>query len=163
MERWETTTGSPEATRDLGRLLGEFAVAGLVVLLNGDLGAESRHFVDFLVDSGFSVWQTLPVGPTRSDNSPYSTSSIHAGNPLLINLDYLVQRNWVDASTLNSRSISDKDRLQALRIAWNSYSQQAGDQERAQMAEFHHYTDRNCQQTINVKTLYQYFEVLFHY
>ncbi len=104
--------------------------------LNGDLGDEARHFVDFLIDAGFSFWQTLPAGPTRSDRSPYSTSSIHAGNPLLINLDYLVNRNWLDESTLNSGTLSDKSRLQALRIAWNSYNQQAGEQERAQMAEF---------------------------
>ena len=30
----------------------------------GELGSEARHFVDFLADSGMSVWQMLPVGPT---------------------------------------------------------------------------------------------------
>ncbi len=87
--------------------------------INGDLGAEAKHFVDFLVDSGFSVWQTLPAGPTRSDNSPYSTSSIHAGNPLLINLDYLVHKHWLDSSYLEQTPITQKTRLQALRAAWD--------------------------------------------
>jgi 4-alpha-glucanotransferase len=86
---------------------------------NGDLGAEARHFVDFLADSGFSVWQTLPAGPTRSDNSPYSTSSIHAGNPLLINLDYLVQQGWLDGSYLEGVDVTKKSRLQILRTAWD--------------------------------------------
>ncbi len=104
--------------------------------LNGDLGAEARHFVDFLVDSGFRYWQTLPAGPTRSDNSPYSTSSIHAGNPLLIDLNYLVQRDWLDASILKTGSLTEKNRLRALRIAWNGYTQRTGEHERAQMAEF---------------------------
>jgi len=87
--------------------------------INGDLGAEARHFVDFLVDSGFSVWQTLPAGPTRADNSPYSTSSIHAGNPLLINLDYLVHQDLLDSSYLEAKPITQKTRLQALRAAWD--------------------------------------------
>lgn len=103
---------------------------------NGDLGAETRHFVDFLVDAGFSYWQTLPVGPTRSDNSPYSTSSIHAGNPLLINLDYLVQSNWLDMSVLKDAYLSDKDRLAALRTAWDGFNRTANERQRSQMDEF---------------------------
>lgn len=104
--------------------------------IHGDMGDEARHFVDFLVDSGFSYWQTLPAGPTRSDNSPYSTSSIHAGNPLLIDLNYLVQKNWLYASSSNKGTLTEKSRLQALRMAWHGYGKQAGEQERAQMAEF---------------------------
>ncbi len=104
--------------------------------MNGDLGVETRHFVDFLVDSGFSVWQTLPVGPTRSDNSPYSTSSIHAGNPLLINLDDLVQRNWVDPSSFDPKARSRQEKLQVLRTAWESYRHGSGDQERSRLEEF---------------------------
>jgi 4-alpha-glucanotransferase len=95
---------------------------------NGDLGDEARHFVDFLVDSGFSYWQILPVGPTRSDNSPYSTSSIHAGNPLLINLDYLVHSGWLDVAQIDSKSISREKRLLALHQAWEGFSQQADEQ-----------------------------------
>ncbi len=103
---------------------------------NGDLGDEARHFVDFLVDSGFSYWQILPVGPTRSDNSPYSTSSVHAGNPLLINLDYLVQRGWLDASKIDKNSLSEEDRLLALRSAWVSFKQQEDEQQKVLLDEF---------------------------
>ncbi len=104
--------------------------------MNGDLGAESRHFVDFLVDSGFSVWQTLPVGPTRSDNSPYSTSSVHAGNPLLINLDYLVQRDWVDLSSFDLKTLSKQEKLLVLRGAWENFKHSSGDHERSRLQEF---------------------------
>ncbi len=103
---------------------------------NGDLGDEARHFVDFLVDSGFSYWQILPVGPTRSDNSPYSTSSIHAGNPLLINLVYLVQVNWLDASVLDKKTLSEEDRLLSLRAAWDGYNRLADKQQKEQMELF---------------------------
>ncbi|MEJ2528920.1 MAG: 4-alpha-glucanotransferase [Gammaproteobacteria bacterium] len=120
--------------RRAGVMLHITSLPGLGI--NGDMGEESRHFVDFLVDSGFSYWQTLPAGPTRSDNSPYSTSSIHAGNPLLIDLNYLVQRYWLDASFLNKGVLTEKKRLQSLRMAWNVYTKLAGEHERAHMAEF---------------------------
>lgn len=103
---------------------------------NGDLGDESRHFVDFLAASGFSYWQILPVGPTKSDNSPYSTSSVHAGNPLLINLDYLIQRGWLDESTLNSKSFSGEERLLALHDAWEGFNQHADEQQHELLDSF---------------------------
>jgi 4-alpha-glucanotransferase len=103
---------------------------------HGDLGDETRHFVDFLVDSGFSYWQILPVGPTRSDNSPYSTSSIHAGNPLLINLDYLVQRGWLDEKKVNNKPLTKESRLAALRMAWDGFMQQADEQQKESLDGF---------------------------
>jgi 4-alpha-glucanotransferase len=41
-----------------------------------------------------SVWQTLPLGMTHSDGSPYQCLSAHAGNPdyLLILMGWY---NWV--------------------------------------------------------------------
>ena len=49
---------------------------------SGTLGAGARRFVDLLADCGLTVWQTLPVGPTHEDRSPYQTASVHAGNAL---------------------------------------------------------------------------------
>ncbi len=66
---------------------------------NGDLGANAYWFVDFLAKAGCSIWQTLPLGPTHEDLSPYQAKSIHAGNPRLISLDLLRQDGWlVDAT-----------------------------------------------------------------
>ena len=62
---------------------------------NGDLGREARNFVDFLVSIGISVWQTLPINPTHPDGSPYQCLSAHAGNPLLIDLNGLVDGGWL--------------------------------------------------------------------
>ena len=50
----------------------------------GDLGREAYSFVDFLVESGVSIWQVLPLCPTGSGDSPYQSPSAFAGNPLLI-------------------------------------------------------------------------------
>lgn len=50
----------------------------------GSLGPEAYAFVDFLKAAGMSIWQVLPVGPTGYGDSPYQSSSVFAGNPLLI-------------------------------------------------------------------------------
>ena len=51
---------------------------------NGTLGAAARRFIDFLAASGFSVWQTLPLGPVDRFGSPYSLSSAYAGDIRLV-------------------------------------------------------------------------------
>ncbi len=50
----------------------------------GSLGREAYEFADFLQASGFQIWQVLPVGPTGYGDSPYQSSSVFAGNPLMI-------------------------------------------------------------------------------
>jgi 4-alpha-glucanotransferase len=57
----------------------------------GALGANARRFIDLLAESGFSVWQVLPVGPVDEERSPYVSRSVHAGDPALIDLGELEQ------------------------------------------------------------------------
>src|SRR5215510_5211405 len=64
---------------------------------SGVLGAPARRFIDLLADSGFTVWQTLPVGPAGDDGSPYFSRSVHAGFTALVDLDDLVARGWARA------------------------------------------------------------------
>src|SRR4029077_5460296 len=56
----------------------------------GDLGDGAYVFADFLVASGQSIWQVLPLGPTGYGDSPYACYSAFAGNTLLISPDRLV-------------------------------------------------------------------------
>lgn len=67
----------------------------------GVLGESSRRFIDFVADSGLRVWQTLPLGPTHTDRSPYQALSAHAGNPDLIDLSELADRGLVEAAWLD--------------------------------------------------------------
>ncbi len=57
----------------------------------GDLGHSAYNFLNFLEDSGQSLWQILPTGPTNPifDNSPYMSTSAFSGSPLLISLELL--------------------------------------------------------------------------
>lgn len=57
----------------------------------GDLGPCAYDFVDFLSRAGQGWWQMLPVGPIGAGNSPYSSPSAFAGEPLFISLELLVE------------------------------------------------------------------------
>lgn len=57
----------------------------------GSLGQEAFEFADFLHASGMRIWQVLPIGPTGYGESPYQSSSVFAGNPLLISCRTLRQ------------------------------------------------------------------------
>lgn len=79
----------------------------------GDLGKEAYQFVDFLSKSKQQYWQILPLNPTKAENghSPYSSNSAHAGNPLLISLEFLADLGLLNDTELkrcvipNTRSI----------------------------------------------------------
>lgn len=74
--------------RSSGILLHPTALSGPFKI--GDLGKEARLFMDFLIKAGQSVLQILPLGPTGYGHSPYNALSAFAGNPVLINLQQLV-------------------------------------------------------------------------
>ena len=66
----------------------------------GDLGQSAREFADFLSAGGQKIWQVLPLNPTGYGDSPYQGFSAFAGNPLLIDLDALVQQGFLTAADL---------------------------------------------------------------
>ena len=66
----------------------------------GDFGPAAYQFADFLASARQGLWQVLPLGPVGYGNSPYSSTSAFAGNPLLISLERLVEHGWIDAAKL---------------------------------------------------------------
>jgi len=75
--------------RSSGILLHPTSLPGLFGI--GDLGPEAYAFADFLVASGQSLWQVLPLGPTGYGDSPYACYSAFAGNTLLVSPEKLVE------------------------------------------------------------------------
>ncbi|MEQ9409430.1 MAG: 4-alpha-glucanotransferase [Fuerstiella sp.] len=67
--------------RSSGILLPVFSLPGPFGV--GDLGPSAYRFVDFLSQAGQTIWQLLPLGPPARGDSPYSSYSAFAGNPLL--------------------------------------------------------------------------------
>lgn len=66
----------------------------------GTLGEEAYKFVDWLNEFGQKVWQILPLGPTDWSHSPYQAYSAFAGNPDLIDLDFLVRDGYLTLNDL---------------------------------------------------------------
>lgn len=116
----------------------------------GCLGAEARRFIDWLAEAGQSVWQILPLGPTGYGNSPYAALSAFAGNPLLIDLEPLVERGWITAEETAPLRELPRDRVDfgrlvelkppLLRKAWDRFQSENREDERA---AFHAFCDQN--------------------
>ena len=68
----------------------------------GELGAAAHGFMDWMQANRLSVWQFLPTGPTGYGNSPYQPLSVFAGNPLLVDLDGLVNLELLRASEVTA-------------------------------------------------------------
>jgi 4-alpha-glucanotransferase len=68
----------------------------------GDFGPAAYEFVEFLASARQGLWQVLPLGPPANGNSPYSSTSAFAGSPLLISLERLADRGWIESSRLAS-------------------------------------------------------------
>ncbi len=61
----------------------------------GTIGKQAYKFVDWLKSANQKIWQILPLGPTGYGDSPYASFSTFAGNPLLIDLDILIEKGYL--------------------------------------------------------------------
>ena len=132
-----------QSSRSSGILLHPTSLPGRFGI--GDFGAEARAFVDFLVASGQSLWQVLPLGPTGYGDSPYQLMSAFAGNPLLINPRELIVDGLLTLEDIGAPNFSAgrvefervqdfKDRL--LRRAFENFKRGAAKHPAANFAEF---------------------------
>lgn len=83
----------------------------------GTLGAEAFRFIDFLQKTGQGIWQILPLGPVGYGNSPYQCYSAFAGNPLLIDLDVLVEEGLLEQGDLEDKPESPLYRIDFDKVA----------------------------------------------
>jgi 4-alpha-glucanotransferase len=67
----------------------------------GDIGPQSRRFVDWLSSTGAKLWQVLPLSPTGYGDSPYQSFSAFAGNPYLISPDELAAEGLLTQDDLD--------------------------------------------------------------
>jgi 4-alpha-glucanotransferase len=68
----------------------------------GNLGQACFEFLDFLQETGQTLWQILPLGPTGYGDSPYQCFSAFAGNPLLIDPCALIELGLLTESDTKS-------------------------------------------------------------
>jgi 4-alpha-glucanotransferase len=114
----------------------------------GDLGPAAYEFLDFLTEARQGLWQVLPLNPPANGNSPYSSTSAFAGNPLLTSLERLVENGWLDAGSLSSLRAAqgaidydqvNRDKLPFLQRAAKNFLERANGKARMRF-------DRFCQE-----------------
>ncbi len=134
-------------SRSSGILLHPTSLPGAYGI--GELGAEAHAFAEFLHDAGQRIWQVLPLGPTGYGDSPYQCFSAFAGNPLLISIDEMVKRGYLEARDLAERPELTTDtvdfgaviawKLPLLRKAFASFRDSSG----AERQEFDAFCQRH--------------------
>ena len=70
----------------------------------GSMGKCAYEFIDFLEAAGQTYWQVLPLCPTGYGDSPYQSFSVFAGNPYLIDLDFLIEEGLLEKQEAESFS-----------------------------------------------------------
>ena len=103
---------------------------------HGDFGHQAYRFIEFLNQHGFKVWQMLPLGPTHDDKSPYQCLSSHAGNPMLISLDWLIDKGWLDTAKITVPVEDESYRPSCLQQATETFYQLDNKHWNKKLAEF---------------------------
>ena len=110
------------------------------------------RFLDWVAESGQSVWQLLPLGPTGPDHSPYAPRSSFAGNPTLISPELLADEGWLAGDAPESPPSSAADAVdfervgpwkrELLRRAWDGFSKSGGERARRDLEAFVEHPDQ---------------------
>ena len=87
--------------KSLGILMHPSCIPGGTVC--GTFGREAKEWIKKLNNHGIDYWQFLPLTPTDSTGSPYSSPSSFALNPWFLDVDVLIEQGFI--------CISNKEQL----------------------------------------------------
>jgi 4-alpha-glucanotransferase len=102
----------------------------------GIIGHDAFRFVEFLAQAGISVWQTLPLGPTHTDKSPYQCLSAHAIDPSFISLEWLYDRQLLKQDPNLTRKTNKERQLQ---VAYTAFKQKNHEEDFQKFKQRHNY------------------------
>lgn len=74
----------------------------------GSFGKESYDFIDFLKNSGQTVWQVLPLGQTSFGDSPYQTTADVSFNPYFCDIQDLFLKGLITERELSAAKVKGK-------------------------------------------------------
>ena len=81
------------ARKSLGVLMHPTCIPGGRVC--GTFGRGAKDWIRKLHKHGIEYWQFLPLTPTDSTGSPYSSPSSFALNPWFLDIDYLIEKGFI--------------------------------------------------------------------
>ena len=84
--------------KSLGILMHPSCIPGGRVC--GTFGRGAKNWIKKLNGYGIEYWQFLPLTPTDSTGSPYSSPSSFALNPWFLDIDYLIKEGYIFVSNL---------------------------------------------------------------
>ncbi len=90
----------------------------------GDFGKSSFEFIYLLKESGFTIWQILPLNPLGYGNSPYQPYSSKAMDDLYVSLDLLQEEGLINKVKPFNKN-SDSVDFENVRIYKQKYLKEA--------------------------------------
>jgi 4-alpha-glucanotransferase len=112
----------------------------------GEMGPQALRFARYLHEAGIKTWQVLPLNPTGYGDSPYQSLSAFAGNPLLLSLETLAAKGWLEQQALQTLPIFPEChvdfskvipwKFQLLRKAASNFFLSATPEQRTEFASF---------------------------
>ena len=107
----------------------------------GSFGKSAYELIDILAETGFRIWQVLPLNPLGYGNSPYQPYSSYAGDEIYIDLDILAKEGYLPENRKKMRkkkridyTAARQHKLPYLRQAFKAFEEQG--KEKKQFEEF---------------------------
>jgi len=76
----------------------------------GTFGRGAKDWIKKLSQHGIEYWQFLPLAPTDSTGSPYSSPSTFALNPWFLDVDYLIEKGFIITSNKEELGLINQDK-----------------------------------------------------
>ncbi len=76
----------------------------------GTFGRGARSWIKKLKEHGIEYWQFLPLSPTDTTGSPYSSPSSFALNPWFLDTEELIEKGFISAQNKQSLKISNQNK-----------------------------------------------------
>ena len=101
-------TNSVLTKKSIGVLMHPSSIPGGRVC--GTFGRGAKEWIKKLNKHGIEYWQFLPLTPTDSTGSPYSSPSSFAMNPWFLDMDDLIEKGFIFISKTEKLGITNQDK-----------------------------------------------------
>ena len=111
--------------KSLGILMHPSCIPGGEVC--GTFGKGAKEWIKKLEKHGIEYWQFLPITPTDSTGSPYSSPSSFALNPWFLDMDDLIEKGFIFISKNEKLGLTNQNKNNFDFIEADAYSKKLGD------------------------------------